>query len=164
MIIGRRNKAMGQKPKVHSENGKRFDGLSFSVWLASVIISYCPLYVSMIAYWNEHNTLDSRFWLKCFVEDDILWTAATVLLLCIVNQIVSFQKRRSGDEPKGLIIPSTAVWGIVVFIFSEATWLMLESLQIPDTAIWPIVLGTIALVLTMGFAIPMQINFIKDGE
>lgn len=145
------------------QNAKRknqFNGGALLIWLISLVISLIPNYISVLSYLDENGHIDMAFWFQCFTKDDVLWTAATLLLFSLINCFsrYNYESKQISESKTNFFL---FVIGIFVFVLTEATWLFFKySLQ--SIAAWPISLGSGLAIAAMIISTPLQINFIKN--
>lgn len=142
----------------------RFNWAALLIWICSLIISLVPIYLSAISYLVENNVIDINFLFNCFTKDDILWVFSTVLLFSLVNYYSPkfcspATKRRSRNN----LSLSLSIFGVAVFVFTEATWLVFKYV-VKSFATWPIILGAIWVIIIMIISTPLQIDFIRNEE
>lgn len=141
---------------VSRKKGK-FNWVSLCVWLISLVISLIPIYVSLLQHLQKYGSINDLFWFNCFTQYDILWVFATFLLFTCINPIT----RIISHKPHAGWATGLTVFGCVLFIFTEATWLFLKY-EVISYASWPITLGFVLVLMTVTISTPLQINFIKS--
>lgn len=139
-----------------------FDWSALIIWIVSLIISMIPIYIAMLKYLTANNQLDFNFLKQCFMEDDIIWVFATVLLFALANSISKhLNKKKKTPNWIKCVMPL----GIVVFAIMETTWVVFKYvLNVPVTASWPVWLGIIFIVISLIISTPLQIDFIKEDD
>lgn len=155
---GKYERAGNVVPEKPSNKRKgKFNWLSLSVWLISLVLSLIPIYLSFLQHLEEYGVINDQFWFDCFIEYDILWVFATFLLFTCINPITRMISRKSSPG----WVTGITILGFVLFIFTEATWLFFKY-KVTSFAAWPITLGFVLIALTIVISTPLQINFIKS--
>lgn len=146
----------GSYEKVVDEKESGFDWNALLYWLGSLIVSLIPLYLELIKYLNIHDEININFWSYYFIKGDILWVFATLLLFVLVD---SNAKKRKKEKKW---VKNTFNLGIVVFVFTEATFIIFNALNILDTKIWPLYIGVSLVIISLVISTPLKIEFIKE--
>ncbi len=149
------NNYRGTYRKEFSKNKSTFDWSALIYWLMSLLISLIPLYIEFIKYLNVHGKIDINFWASYFISGDILWVFSTLLLLVLVDS--SIKKRK--DEKKW--VKNLFFGGVVVFIFTEVTWIVFNFLDISE-ATWSLYIGIPLITMSIVVSTPLKIEFIKE--
>lgn len=147
----------GEINRTQSSNKISFNWKALIYWLCSLVVSLIPLYISIVRYYGEYQTIDTAFWKNAFVNEDILWVFATVLLFALADSVS--KKRTKEKQWTQIFIPI----GFVVFLLTEVTWILFNNIIIKD-GLWPIYLGIILIVLTMILATPLKLEFINEDK
>lgn len=150
------NRYTGSYEKVPDEKKQGFDWSALLYWLGSLIVSLIPFYLEVIKYLNIHDEINSNFWSYCFTKGDILWVFATLLLFVLVD---SNAKKRKKEKKW---VNNIFNLGVVVFVFTEATFIIFNILSIADTKIWPLYFGIPLVITTLVISTPLKIEFIKE--
>lgn len=148
----------GKINRTQSSNKISFNWKALIYWLCSLVVSLIPLYISIVRYYGKYQTIDTTFWRSVFVNEDILWVFATVLLFALADSVS--KKRTKEKQWTQVFIPI----GFVVFLLTEVTWILFNNIIIIKDESWPIYLGTILIVLTMVFATPLKLEFINGDK
>lgn len=145
--------------KVSSQNQFHFDWVMLIAWLATLVISFEPLYVSIIKYYELNHQLDNRFWCDAFMHEDILWVFGTVLLFTVFD---SLGKKRIRTKKW---VKALNIIGIAVLIFTEVIWVLFDNFLTTvnvDNEYWPICLGMIIVVFILLIATPLKLEVIRE--
>ena len=152
------NNYRGSYKKEVSANEWTFDLSALIQWLITLLISFIPLYIELIKYLNTTGEIDRSFWISYFVKGDILWVFSTFLLFVLMD--FSIKKRKK--EKKWIKILFFA--GVLVFIFTEATWIAFNILDIDEEAsVWSLYIGIPLIFLSLSISTPLKIEFIKEN-
>lgn len=135
----------------------KFNGKALGLWIVSLVVSLVPFYISVFKYLSKYNTLDMNFWKTVFVKSDVLWVFSTVLLFALAD---SFLKKRHKNK---VWLTVFRIIGFAVFLFSESTWILLNSLSIDASAYWPLNFSVFFIVLILILVTPLKVEFIKEG-
>lgn len=134
-----------------------FDWSALIYWLLSLLISLIPMYIELIKYLNQHEKIDIDFLKYYFVKGDILWVFSTLLLFVLMD--LSLKKRKK--EKKW--VKNTCLVGRGVFLITEITWILFNTLNISDEVVWPLYIGVPLVILSLIISTPLKIEFIKEG-
>lgn len=150
------NNYRGSYKKEISDNKGVFDWNALIYWLVSLIISLIPLYIEFIKYLNTNGKVDINFWTSYFVNGDILWVFSTFLLFALVD---SFNKKRKKEK---IWVKNLFVFGVLVFLATEVTWIVFNFLNIDAGAVWTLYIGIPLIMTTVVVSTPLKIEFIKE--
>lgn len=131
-----------------------FNKSALVLWICTLFISLIPVGIEMLTYLSVNDKIDNVFWLKCFVEGDLLWTFSTLVLFSVMNY---FTRRKLSK------FNLLAIIGITIFIIIEAIWFVFRySVTLKDGVTWPIIVGAICVIVSLIIATPLQIDFIRS--
>lgn len=149
--------------QVVSYSGK-FNWIALMVWIFSLLVSLIPLVVYAGQYVKENGELDLAFCYQALFDNDIMWVFSTVLLFCLMNEILLVFSRKEKNLPVKAFVRPLIIVGFFIFVLTEAIWLIIKLLSFDNKPTWALVAGGIMVVISMVIATPLQINFIKEGE
>lgn len=135
----------------------RFNWGAFFLWIASLLISLLPVFLTVLENIGGAKKFDTAFWLRCIKDDDILWVFGTFLLFAFVNSVVC-GKAKEKTLWNGILY-SVA---IVLFVFLEGAWIYIRGwdYKFVDGLFWTCV---VLICLAMAISTPLEISFIKNG-
>lgn len=136
-----------------------FNWGALALWIGSLLLSLMPMFVSMLGNLAEQGDFNIEFWVKCIVAEDVLWVFGTLLLFALVNRVICGMTRQ---KKTGKCVWALYFAAIVIFVFSEATWLVLR-LQDPEPAVGLFLVCVLFIIISLVISTPLEISFIKNG-
>lgn len=147
---------------------KRFDWISFIIWIFSLLVALIPIYLLLLKNLTKNGgKIDVNFFYESFVVEDTLWVLATVLLFSGVNCIVRYIQNYRKNKELTIRVWEIVLLGIagLVFIVSESTWVFFKNKMTVETPVaWAMWISIVFCIISLIVSTPLQMNFLKEDK